>query len=114
MLGALSTRTRSLRRLASAQDGSFLVEALVSAMILVIVGLGVLKSLDRGSRLGAEQKSRRWPETSATEPRLSARCPVPSSPTRAADVPHGRLDQVHSTRARRSTKPRGASCMTAG
>ncbi|HEV7808264.1 MAG TPA: hypothetical protein VGO80_20825 [Solirubrobacteraceae bacterium] len=56
MLGALSTRTRSLRRLACAQDGSFLVEALISAMILVIVGLGVLKSLDRGSRLGGEQR----------------------------------------------------------
>ena len=56
MPGALATRTRPLRRLACAQDGSFLVEALVSAMILVIVGLGVLKSLDRGSRLGGEQK----------------------------------------------------------
>jgi Tfp pilus assembly protein PilV len=56
MPGALSTRTCALRRRACAQDGSFLVEALVSAMILVIVGLGVLKSLDRGSRLGGEQR----------------------------------------------------------
>jgi hypothetical protein len=53
---APATRTRSLRCLFCAQDGSFLVEALISAMILVIVGLGVLKSLDRGSRLGGEQK----------------------------------------------------------
>jgi Tfp pilus assembly protein PilV len=53
---APATRTRSLRCLFCAQDGSFLVEALISAMILVIVGLGVLKSLDRGSRLGGEQR----------------------------------------------------------
>jgi Tfp pilus assembly protein PilV len=44
------------RRLVGAQQGSFLVEALVSAVILVIVGLGVLKTLDRGNQLGGEQK----------------------------------------------------------
>jgi hypothetical protein len=47
----------ALRRLATAQDGSFLVEAMVSSLIIVIVGLGVLKSIDRGSRLGGEQKT---------------------------------------------------------
>jgi Tfp pilus assembly protein PilV len=45
----------ALRRVA-AQQGSFLVEALISAVILVIVGLGVLKTLDRGNQLGAEQR----------------------------------------------------------
>ncbi|MBA3747808.1 MAG: hypothetical protein H0W96_10020, partial [Solirubrobacterales bacterium] len=45
-----------LRGIARAQDGSFLVEAMVSAMIIVMVGLGVLKTLDRGNRLGGEQK----------------------------------------------------------
>jgi hypothetical protein len=45
-----------LRGRVRAQDGSFLVEAMVSAMIVVMVGLGVMKSLDRGTRLGGEQK----------------------------------------------------------
>ena len=45
-----------LRARVRAQDGSFLVEAMVSAMIIVMVGLGVMKSLDRGTRLGGEQK----------------------------------------------------------
>ncbi|MDX6676473.1 MAG: hypothetical protein QOE31_525 [Solirubrobacteraceae bacterium] len=45
-----------LRGIARAQDGSFLIEAMVSAMIIVIVGLGVLKTLDRGNELGGQQK----------------------------------------------------------
>ena len=45
-----------LRVRTRAQDGSFLVEAMVSAMIIVMVGLGVMKTLDRGTRLGGEQK----------------------------------------------------------
>ena len=54
------TRTRRLaahlRGLCRAQDGSFLVEAMVSAVILVIVGLGVLEAIDRSAKLGGEQK----------------------------------------------------------
>ncbi|MEA2217849.1 MAG: hypothetical protein QOJ35_475 [Solirubrobacteraceae bacterium] len=45
------------RRIAAAQEGSFLVEAMVSSLIIVIVGLGVLESIDRSSRLGGEQKT---------------------------------------------------------
>jgi hypothetical protein len=45
-----------VRARARTQDGSFLVEAMVSAMIIVMVGLGVMKTLDRGTRLGGEQK----------------------------------------------------------
>jgi Tfp pilus assembly protein PilV len=47
----------SLRALASAERGSFLVEALISSLILVIVGLGVLESIDRSSRLGGEERT---------------------------------------------------------
>lgn len=43
-------------RLRSSQDGSFLVEAMVSAFILVVVGLGVLEAIDRSAKLGGEQK----------------------------------------------------------
>jgi Tfp pilus assembly protein PilV len=54
------TRTRRLPvRLRSeicSQDGSFLVEAMVSAFILVVVGLGVLEAIDRSTKLGGEQK----------------------------------------------------------
>jgi len=39
------------------QDGSFLVEALVSAAIIVIVGLGVLEMIDRSARLGGQQRA---------------------------------------------------------
>lgn len=46
-----------LRRLARDQDGSFLVEALVSALIIVIVGLGVLEMIDRSARLGGQQRA---------------------------------------------------------
>ena len=61
MLPARNIRARTLaaalRRRASAEDGSFLVEALASALIIVIVGLGVLESIDRRSRLGGEQEA---------------------------------------------------------
>ncbi|MBA3746469.1 MAG: hypothetical protein H0W96_03135, partial [Solirubrobacterales bacterium] len=40
----------------SADDGSFLVEALVSAAILIVAALGVMEALDRGQRLGGQQK----------------------------------------------------------
>jgi hypothetical protein len=46
----------ALLRSVSAERGSFLVEAMVSAMILLVVGFGVLKMLDRSSALGGEQK----------------------------------------------------------
>lgn len=45
-----------LRSAARAQDGSFLVEALVSAFIVLVVGFGVLKLLDRGTEIGGEQR----------------------------------------------------------
>ena len=55
------TRAHALRsaltRLARGQEGSFLVEALASALIIVIVGLGVLESIDRSSRIGVEQEA---------------------------------------------------------
>ena len=47
----------ALSRLSRAQDGSFLVESMVSALIIVIVGLGVLEAIDRSSRLGNEQQA---------------------------------------------------------
>jgi len=53
----MSARPGRLRRRCRAQDGSFLVEAMVSAFIIVIVGLGVLEAIDRGSRLGGQQKT---------------------------------------------------------
>jgi hypothetical protein len=46
----------ALKRIAAAERGSFLVEAMVSAMILLVVGFGVLQVLDRSSALGGEQK----------------------------------------------------------
>lgn len=48
---------RALNRLARAQEGSFLVEAMASALIVVIVGLGVLEMIDRSSRLGGQQEA---------------------------------------------------------
>ena len=55
------TRAHALRsaltRLARAQGGSFLVEAMASALIIVVVGLGVLEAIDRSSRLGGEQEA---------------------------------------------------------
>jgi Tfp pilus assembly protein PilV len=55
------TRARSvpaaLRGLGCGEQGSFLVEALISSLILVIVGLGVLQSVDRSARLGGEQRT---------------------------------------------------------
>src|SRR5688572_17423063 len=54
------TRTRCvparLHLVRTGQDGSFLVESMISALILVVVGLGVLEVLDRSSKLGGEQK----------------------------------------------------------
>jgi hypothetical protein len=46
----------ALWRIAAGERGSFLVEAMVGAMIMLIVGFGVLKVLDRSSALGGEQK----------------------------------------------------------
>ena len=46
----------TLRARLSAQDGSYLIEIMVSALILVIAAVGVLKSLDRGTELGGQQK----------------------------------------------------------
>ena len=55
------TRPRALPNipggLLRAQDGSFLVEAMVSSLIIVIIGLGVLESIDRSARLGGQQKA---------------------------------------------------------
>jgi Flp pilus assembly protein TadG len=45
-----------LRRLVAAERGSFLVEAMVGALIMLIVGFGVLEVLDRSTALGGEQK----------------------------------------------------------
>jgi Tfp pilus assembly protein PilX len=56
-LSRACSRLRALRRLARGEEGSFLVEALVSSVIIVIVGIGVLESIDRSSRLGGEQKA---------------------------------------------------------
>src|SRR5688572_30531162 len=53
--GACPLRER-LRSAARAQDGSFLIEALVSAFIVLVVGFGVLELLDRGTELGGEQR----------------------------------------------------------
>ncbi len=47
---------RGLRRLAD-ETGSFLVEAMVSAVIVLIVGAGALQMTDRGSQLSAQQKA---------------------------------------------------------
>lgn len=47
----------ALCRLGCAEQGSFLVETLISSVILVIVGLGVLQSVDRSTRLGGEQET---------------------------------------------------------
>jgi hypothetical protein len=47
----------AVRRLGSAERGSFLVEAMISSLILVIVGLGVLQSIDRSGHLDGEQKT---------------------------------------------------------
>lgn len=52
-----STLRGRLRRLARAQDGSFLVEAMVSALIIVVVGLGVLEAIDRSASLGGQQEA---------------------------------------------------------
>jgi Tfp pilus assembly protein PilV len=55
------TRAHALRsaliRRARTQDGSFLVEALASALIIVIVGFGVLEAIDRSDRLGNQQQA---------------------------------------------------------
>lgn len=45
-----------LRGAIAAERGAFLVEALVGAVILLMVGAGVLKVLDRSAQLGGEQK----------------------------------------------------------
>jgi Tfp pilus assembly protein PilV len=45
-----------LRRMVAAERGSFLVEAMVGALILLVVGFGVLQMLDRSTALGGEQK----------------------------------------------------------
>ncbi len=47
---------RALRRIAAAERGSFLVEAMVGAFIVLVVGFGVLQVLDRSTALGGEQK----------------------------------------------------------
>jgi Tfp pilus assembly protein PilV len=47
----------ALRRLRRAQDGSFLVEAVISAVIIVTVGLGALELIDRSSQLGGQQEA---------------------------------------------------------
>jgi Tfp pilus assembly protein PilV len=61
MLRRRPTRARTLRcalrRLARGQDGSFLVEAMMSAVIIVVVGVGVLEVIDRSSRLGGQQEA---------------------------------------------------------
>jgi hypothetical protein len=49
-------RPSALLRAASAERGSFLVEAMVGALIMLIVGFGVLQVLDRSTALGGEQK----------------------------------------------------------
>jgi type II secretory pathway pseudopilin PulG len=49
-------RPSALKRIAAAERGSFLIEAMVGAMILLVVGFGVLQVLDRSSALGGEQK----------------------------------------------------------
>ena len=46
-----------LRRPAFAEDGSFLVEAVVGSLIIVVVGLGVLELVDRSARLGGQQEA---------------------------------------------------------
>jgi Tfp pilus assembly protein PilV len=46
----------SLRRLVAAERGSFLVEAMIGALIMLIVGFGVLQMLDRSTALGGEQR----------------------------------------------------------
>ncbi len=55
------TRAHALRsaliRRARAQDGSFLVETLASALIIAIVGFGVLEAIDRSERLGSQQQA---------------------------------------------------------
>jgi Tfp pilus assembly protein PilV len=50
------TTCMTLRSRLRAEGGTYLVEILISALILVVVAVGVLKSLDRGTRLGGEQK----------------------------------------------------------
>ena len=47
----------ALRRLARDEAGSFLVEALASSVIIVIVGLGVLESIDRSAHIGSQQET---------------------------------------------------------
>lgn len=47
----------ALRRLARDEAGSFLVEALASSLIIVIVGLGVLESIDRSAHIGSQQET---------------------------------------------------------
>jgi Tfp pilus assembly protein PilV len=54
--GACPLRER-VRSAARAQDGSFLIEALVSAFIVLVVGFGVIELLDRGTELGGEQRT---------------------------------------------------------
>jgi len=46
----------ALRRIAAAERGSLLIETMVGAMIMLIVGFGVLQMLDHGTALGGEQK----------------------------------------------------------
>ena len=50
------TPCSALRARLSAEGGAYLIEIMVSALILVIAALGVLKSLDRGTQLGGQQK----------------------------------------------------------
>jgi Tfp pilus assembly protein PilV len=55
-MGGQMSRTieQSLRR----EDGSLLIEVLVTAMLLVVVAMGVLEALDRADARGAEQRAK--------------------------------------------------------
>jgi Tfp pilus assembly protein PilV len=50
------TSRTTLRARLSAESGAYLIEIIVSALILVVAAIGVLKSLDRGTQLGGQQK----------------------------------------------------------
>lgn len=54
---ACSRAASRTREPAVGERGSFLVEVMVSALVLLIAGAGILKMLDRGTELGGEQKT---------------------------------------------------------
>jgi hypothetical protein len=109
----------ALRKLGVGEQGSFLVEAMVSALILVMVGLGVLKSIDRSSHLDGEQRTQAVAgSVGQSEQALIRALPLAAQSILRDKVTHVDVGGVTYTTTSRSEwvndTSGGASCTTPG